>query len=51
MKDFKKLDGRELNLITTINALEHSGNAPHTVEVLKKIYRETYEPGPETNQD
>ena len=45
MKDSKSLDGRELNLITTINALEHRGDAPHTVEVLKKIYEETYASG------
>ena len=32
----------QLNLITAIDALEKSGNAPHTVEALKKIYWETY---------
>ena len=28
-----------MNLITIFNALEHSGNAPHTVEALKKIMK------------
>ena len=32
----------QLNLITAIDSLEKSGNAPHTVEALKKIYWETY---------
>ena len=32
----------QLNLITAIDALEKSGNAPHTVAALKKIYWETY---------
>ena len=32
----------QLNLITAINSLEMSGNAPNTVEVLKKIYWEIY---------
>ena len=32
----------QLKLLVTINALEHSGNAPNTVEALKKIYEETY---------
>ena len=32
----------ELNLITAIDSLEKSGNAPNTVEALKKIYWEIY---------
>ena len=42
MKSGKKMDSTMLNLITVINSLEMSGNAPHTVEVLKKIYWEIY---------
>ena len=42
MKSGKKMDGNELNLITAIDSLEKSGNAPNTVEALKKIYWETY---------
>ena len=47
MKSGKRMDSSELNLIMVINALEHSGNAPHTVEALKKIYWETYESIPQ----
>ena len=43
MKGGKKMDSTLLRLITAIDALEKSGNAPHTVEALKKIYWETYE--------
>jgi len=43
MKSGKKMDSTMLNLITAIDALEKSGNAPHTVEALKKIYWEIYE--------
>ena len=42
MKGGKKMDSTLLRLITAINSLEMSGNAPHTVEVLKKIYEEMY---------
>jgi len=42
MKGGKKMDSTLLRLITAIDSLEKSGNAPHTVEVLKQIYWEIY---------
>ena len=42
MKSGKKMDSTELKLITAIDALEKSGNAPHTVEALKQIYEDMY---------